>query len=470
MTKIKHSCLLGLLALVCLSPVFAVSCNDKIICPDCVTLPSVSITLLETDDWSQCRVRFTPSEGTERFIYYIGQEEELSAFENGTLEGVDTLNTCKEQEVIFYDLELKKEYCIFARAYDGIGNAGGTAVERFFNGTDIRISSQYVTATSAGIRISLNDAWYGCRYYLGTPSEKESFMSGEMEGAYLLEKNEYVVNRFDLQPATEYVLYVLPENRMGVEYELMEYGFVTPEKGAAADITLEFPVRNVYEITARMTPNRYCSKLSAAIFTDGGESDFSSFLGRLGVYGGDVAKLFENIKSVSSYNGNPLDATMSGILTCSRTLYLAVAMYDTAGELVGVQYHSYSTPEFDSSYGEATASVEILQTVNGGSDWGDRHSFKSIITPNEETMGYFVKWMEAGSYNRILAEQEDPDTYIRNSLVKNFDQFVYGNYPIAYTKDRLAHYQTEICIVVCPFNGNGIEGWGPITAHFFEIK
>lgn len=475
MTKIKHSCLLGLLALVCLSPVFAVSCNDKIICPDCVTLPSVSITLLETDDWSQCRVRFTPSEGTERFIYYIGQEEELSAFENGTLEGVDTLNTCKEQEVIFYDLELKKEYCIFARAYDSAGQPGGIAFERLFNKAEIKIEAQYITAASAGISIVMSDRWTSCRYHFGLPSDKDDFVSGKIEGVTVLEKERLVVNRFDLTPETDYVVYLIPVNRMGIEYDMIEYSFRTKATGSAADVTVEYPVRDVCMLEAKIVPNQYCDRIVAVMSLNSVNS------AKLDTdYDGDIDALLKSLGFGSeyegrSYNGNPLtiSGSMRSLLKCDTKLELYIGMYDRDGAFLGAEYHMVSTPPFDKSAEEATAEVEIVQIVSGGSDWGVWHSVKALVTPNKHTVGYFVKMYEATQYENML-KQENAEDKIREQLLQDYSMsnnpFVYGNHPIAYINEKIYSWCRKNYIVVCPFNANGVDGWGPITAYCFEIE
>lgn len=459
----------------------ASSCTEEVVCPDCTNLPTVDIEVKQMGDYSQCRVCFTPSPGTDYFMYYLGKEDDLAAFEAGTLDGVQMLKTDREQEVIFRDLEIKREYCLFARAYNNQGDPGGVAMLRFFNGVDVTLNAQYVASTSAGIVIAMGDGWSECRYYLGTPQEREDFLSGKIEGSTIAEKERYVVTRFDLEPETDYVLYVVPVNRMGVEYDAMEYSFTTMASGEGPATELDFPVRDVYQITARLTPNEYCYKIVAAVALlsmDGTQNTTTHSMRLESDYDGDVDAMLKGLTAsqmtVSAYNGNPLEvpASMRTLLECGCELELYVGMYDESDNFLGAEYYRYSTPSFDESAGEATAEVEIVDIINGGSDWGVYHSVKAIITPNEHTLGYFVKMMGANDYEQAQ-QKEDPDAYIRDMLMNDWSSatvFTYGNYPIAYTNEKIYSWYTENYIVVCPFNANGVDGWGPVVAHYFEIK
>lgn len=458
----------------------AASCSGDAVCPDCGTLPTVAMEMEQSDDYSQCRVRFIPSEGTDYFVYCLGQEDDLAAFESGSLEGIESLRTNQEQEVIFEGLEIKKEYMVFARAYNADGEAGGIAMLRFFNGSKLTLDAQYITDSSAGIVISMGDGWSSCRYYMGTEAEREDFVSGKIEGNTISEKDRYVVNRFDLEPSTDYVLYAIPVNRMGVEYEPIEYAFTTCSEGNCAATELEFPVRDVYMVTARLTPNAECKKLVGAVSLysiDGTMNTTNNSQMLEASYDGDVDAMLDGLiqsgRASVAYNGNVLDVTgaMRTLLQCDREMELYVGMYDENDNLIGVEYYIYSTPSFDESAGEATAEVEILQVINGGSDWGCYHTVKAIITPNEHTLGYFVKMMNAYSYGEAQ-KKEDPDAYLRESLMNDWDYttFTYGNYPIAFVDEEIPHYETENYIVVCPFNANGSEGWGPVTTYKLEIN
>lgn len=458
----------------------AASCSGDAVCPDCGTLPTVAMEMEQSDDYSQCRVRFIPSEGTDYFVYCLGHEDDLAAFESGSLEGIESLRTNQEQEVIFEGLEIKKEYMVFARAYNADGEAGGIAMLRFFNGSKLTLAAQYITDSSAGIVISMGDGWSSCRYYMGTEAEREDFVSGKIEGNTISEKDRYVVNRFDLEPSTDYVLYAIPVNRMGVEYEPVEYAFTTYSEGNCAATELEFPVRDVYMVTARLTPNEYCYRVAGAVslVSSDGTVNSSNYTTMLEAsYNGDIEAMLEALSEsgrvVTAYNGNPLDVSgsMRSLLQCDREMELYVGLYDENDNFIGAEYYTYTTPSFDASAGEATADVEIVQTINGGSDWGCYHTVKAIITPNEHTLGYFVKMM--GTYEYEQAQQEeDPDAYLREQMMNDwsYTTFTYGNYPTALIDEKISHYETENYIVVCPFNANGVDGWGPVTAYYFEIK
>lgn len=389
--------------------------------------------------------------------------------------------TNREQEVIFENLELKKEYTIFARAYSHDGKAGGIAMKSFFNGSKLSVSAQYVTDTSAGIVISMGDGWSSCRYHFGTESDREDFVSGKIAGNTIVEKERYVVNRFDLQPDSEYVFYTIPVNRMGVEFEPMEFRFTTAGKGECASTELELPVHDVYMMTAQLHPNGLCSKtvgICSLLSLDGTMVDMNCSTILESQYNGDIEAMlaaYEESGAASvAYNYNPLEvsASMRTLLECGREIELYVGMYDEDDNFVGAEYYTYATPAYDENAGEADADVEIVQIVNGGSDYGTYHSVKAIITPNENTLGYFVSMMGAYEYEQAMA-QEDPDSYIRSQLMNDWSTstvFTYGNYPVAYINEKIYSWYTENYIVVCPFNANGVQGWGPVVAEYFEIK
>lgn len=480
MTKFRNVRLFALSLVGMIGFFSATSCADEVICPDCVTLPTVTIELEQSEDYSQCRVLFTPVEGTDYFSYFLGAEGDLTAFEDGSLEGVESLHTDRPQEVIFYDLQIKQEYVLYARAFNADGKPGGTAVARFFNGQKLKLEPYYVTNSSAGVEIRMGDGWSRCRYYMGEPQEKEAFLTGQIPGDTLVDADRFIVNRFDLEPDRDYALYAVPVNRMGVEYSVMEYTFHTYADGQCADVTLDFPVLDVCLAQPRLTPNGECGTISACISLSSTEDtmvdmpnsellDFS--------YQGDAHALFADLKGagrvLTSYNGNPLvlEASLRSLLECERELELLVMMQHTDGTFAGVKRLTFATPERDDSAGEATASVEIVDIVNGGSDWGVSHQVKALIHPNEHTLGYFVKFMGASEYEQAI-QQEDGENKLREQMMNDWSYtvFVYGPQPYAYINDRIYSWYTENYIIVCPFNANGREGWGPITAEYFEIK
>lgn len=458
----------------------AVSCSETVICSDCGALPTVSIEMRSGNDYSQCRVLFTPAPGTEHFTYFLGTEDDLSSFEDGSLIGVESLSTDRPQEVIFYDLKFKQEYMVYARAYNADGVPGGVAAARFFNGQKIEIETKYATDNSAGVSIKMGDDWSSCRYYLGTPDEKSDFVNGKIPGDTLVDIDRFIVNGFDLMPETEYALYVLPINRMGVAYGLMEHAFVTAAKGSCPDFTLDFNTNNPCLVEPVLTPNEKCGRIMALISlstTEGTMNEMTDVQMLERNYNGDVQALFAALDASGrvqkAYNGNPLlvQASLRSLLECGRELEMLVMLYDKEGNYTGTKFFTFSTPDIDAGAGQAEATVEIVDVINGGSDWGVYHTVKAIIHPNENTLGYFMRMMSVDEYEQMI-KQEDGENKLREQMMNDwsYTTFVYGNQPYAFVNDRIYSWYTKNCIVVCPFNINGKDGWGPITAEYFEIK
>lgn len=458
----------------------AVSCSESVICTDCATLPSVSVELMQSEDYSQCRVLFTPAPGTEHFTYYLGTEDDLASFEDGSLTGVESLYTDSPQEVIFYDLEFKKEYMIYARAFNEEGTPGGVAAVRFFNGQKVVLETVYVTDNSAGVSIKMGDDWSSCRYYLGTMDEKSDFVSGKIPGDTLVDLDRYIVNGFDLQPETEYALFVLPVNRMGVQYNVMEHAFLTAAKGSCPDFTLDFNTNNSCLVEPVLTPNDKCGKIMASISLSTTEGTMNEMTDKQMLdrnYNGDAQALFADLETAGrvqkAFNGNPLlvQASLRSLLECGRELEMLVMLYDKDGNYTGTKFFTFSTPDIDAGAGQAEATVEIVDIINGGSDWGSYHTVKAIIHPNENTLGYFVRMMSVDEYEQMV-QQEDGENKLREQMMNDwsYTTFVYGDQPYAFINEKIYSWYTNNCIVVCPFNVNGKDGWGPITAEYFEIK
>lgn len=456
------------------------SCSKDVPCPDCVTLPSVSVEVRQSADFSQCRVLFTPDEGTHHFSYFLGDTDNLEAFETGSIVGIESLYTDSPQEVIFYDLQPKKEYFLYARAFDSENRPGATAVTRFFNGGELIVETNYLTSTSAGMKVQMGDSWSQCRYYIGTPDEGESFASGSIEGYTASDVDYFVANRFDLKADTDYAMFVIPVNRMGIEYEMMTFPFRTGKEGECADISVNLAINDVSMARVELVPNQMCSNIVAAISLrskDGTMLEMTNSEMLQTNYNGDAQKMFGDLMSAGlaqiSYNGNTLvlEASMRSLLECDRELEVLAMMQNQDGSFAGIKMMEFKTPSFDPSAGEASATVEIVDVVNGGGDYGTYHQVKAIVQPNENTLGYFVKFMSVDEYNQIV-QGEDGENELRKMLMNdwNYTSYVYGPNPYAYINEMIYSWYTENYIVVCPFNANGIEGWGPIVTEYFEIK
>lgn len=117
--KIK-TILKGFLPVFLASVLFA-GCNpDKPAGASTITIEQGDIT------YNSITVKFTPNDNTVSYKTAIGSAGDLSRFEEGTLEGIETVTTAAESERTFTGLSYHTEYTIFAQATNADNVTGET--------------------------------------------------------------------------------------------------------------------------------------------------------------------------------------------------------------------------------------------------------------------------------------------------------------------------------------------------------
>ena len=77
----------------------------------------IDISVAGSPDSTSLKILFAPDERTAWFEYAIGGENDLSAFQDGSLEGITRIDGNEPEEVLFDGLEPSTYYSIFAKAY-----------------------------------------------------------------------------------------------------------------------------------------------------------------------------------------------------------------------------------------------------------------------------------------------------------------------------------------------------------------
>ena len=426
----------------------------------------IDISVAGSSDSTSLKILFAPDERTAWFEYAIGGENDLSAFQDGSLEGITRVDGNSSEEVLFEGLEPSTYYSIFAKAYTSDGVSGGTNVLKVSTlDTRFHVELQYLLDDVAGFKVWFPQEFYQCRYYLGSAADKEAFLSGEIEGEYLVEISNYqCVNYTDLKPQTEYVFYAIGEDRKGAKTELWEIPAVTCSSEECPNVAVSTDI-DVYQGTYTISPNSHCGKIIGFVSLKGGIGDY---------YGGfnyDFISMFESwatsgwLNTATSSGSEPLVLTyVTPDMWNDVELELFVVIGDSEGNSAGVKRYSFSTPSFDESLALPNpGKIEVSSISNAGAVY--------TMEADETAIGYFYETVDADWYDDLKAS--DPqwsEHYLADTFYSNYSEnnaagylhYGIGQHVYAETAGK-SDYRYYAAIV--PFNGNGPQegGWGETT-------
>lgn len=417
---------------------------------------AIRTSMIGTDS-SSVAVTFIPSEEAVSFRYAIGTDEDFESFCNGTLASTETeCEAGASYEVIFEDLTPLSVYSVFAVAKDGNGLEGSAAVAKLStDDPDIKFTEQYVLNNSAGFKISISSNYRGLTYYMGKTGEMDAFLAGETYNTTVNDVNEYTVNGFDLEPETDYALYVRITDRAGNTAKIIEHEFRTTSAGP--DVALEYE-NDFYSGEYTLTPSNGCTRM-AALISLGGEND-DVIYSRV-EWKGDLMAMLESWQNVESMgvqvseSGKPLSMTyVTPDLVLDNPIEIYVLLYDESGEACGVKHFDLSTPAFDGDAPEATVTISISDITASGATY--------TYTSGEGTVAFLYDTVEADWFDEFAESEEYYGHYIHDLLYSNGKWWAYMQQTVTYTETE-GEPGTRYYAVACPMNCNGLEGWGELV-------
>lgn len=446
------------------SLVFA-GCTSESVDPGDVS--RVNIEMLGKPGTDSVRLKFVPDEGSAFFEYAIGDDIDYEAFDNGTMEGIVTVEGDAPVEVMFPDLVPATVYTVYARAYSASGQSEGVNVFKFTTEDDrFKVEIQYLLDKSAGIILSFPQEYVMCRYMLGKAEDRQSFVDGTAEDIKTVSEidNIYVLNYFTLEPSTEYVFYAIGTDRLGYETDLFEIPFETfasdecPNAEISADI-------DVFSGKYVITPNDKCGKVIGHVeFT--GNSD-----GKLSGWNNDVMNMiytwadFE-MNDTYSEMGKPLEMVFNTPdMLNDYALDVFVIVCDDQMYPKGVIYKQYKTPAFDSSL---PLPVPVEVSVSDITEKGATYHFNA----DESILGYMYETVEADWYDDIVKNDAGwYEDYLADIFFKNGKYFHYGTGEHSFIETN-GYSNFRYYAAAVSMNGNGPRkgGWGKVTLVDYTTK
>lgn len=320
-----------------------------------VSQPRVSIEGAGMPTQQECKVRFTPSEDALSYVYALGTVEDAEDFSVGIMDGMVTVDGNEANEVLFSELSLNSEFCVFARAFDKDGEPSPVSSYIFRTGRDNIVMTQvYLTDCSAGVKVEYLPEYSRCDYYMGRESDKEDFLAGKLRDSSLFDRDYpyCTINSFDLEPSTDYVLYVRGFDRYGVPVDYREFALTTLEEGSCPKAEMKVNYCDVYKAELEFTANDKTGKILTMIAQDKsvGKVNDIIFTMTSGAATGVVT---------SDANGQKR-TWYNNMKTDERFEWYVIAT-DKSGNPVSLYRYDYMTPPVTDNPSVGEISIEVSQ-------------------------------------------------------------------------------------------------------------
>lgn len=431
---------------------------------------TVEVTEIVSDDPLLCKVLMTPSENTVSYRYGIGNEEDCRLFGKGQFSGAVEIEGNKPEEVVFEELDSRTEYMVFAQAKDEKGTYGEIYIHRILTvDTLFKAKAQYVTDRSFGVELSLSNNYQVFEYYLGTEADREAFAENKLETSSVEEisSKRFILNFFDLQPASDYVFYVRGYDRFGMPSQYREVAFSTLDEGNCPAVNMEIKHLDVYKGEFRLTANEKCGSFSAFI-CERGVNDVVIYNDMN--WQGDMITMmrsWENIGDATFCKEGTLDMEyVMYNLETDFNLEMYVLAYDESYEPFGIYHYEFATPAYNENAVNGTVEIEVKDITETGATY--------IYRP-EKLFAFMFETVDADWYDDIKENSgEWNETYLHNLLYNSGQYFAYcrdlENGELSYTEST-GQSGVRYYAAACPMNENGIKGgWLPEVLVAYTTK
>ena len=424
----------------------------------------VKILRSGTPDTSSFEVSFVPSANAVRFEYLLGTPEMEKSFMDGSADGIASHEGNDSIGVRFDNLEAGKKYSVFARAYGKTGTPGGLArcdISTMSNAYDVQ--TQFITSNSASFRIEFTSDYINFRYLLGKESEKEAFLSGELQDGSLQNIIEYYcASYFDLE-AGDYVFYAQGEDISGAKTRLFEIPFSTADGNSMPSGEFGIISQDAYMGKYSITPNDNCGKITCYISTAG---QYDNLALDPTSWRGDYVAMLQSWEQIPGEM--PSHTATAGTLEFSYTdpslalgqpMEIYALFFDKGLNPAGVQHFKFSKPEFDENAPQAHVDVKVDNISYAGAVY--------TFTPDENTLAFMYETVDAAWYDDIVENSSDyHEFYLHEYLFEQGFYFAYAND----LKDGTLNFaetsgspSTRYYAAACPMNANATQGWCEAT-------
>lgn len=431
-----------------------VACDEKV---DEVAVSDATVEVAVTAKDAQSATLAITTTKAEAVAYYRTDDTKFIAtgdfvFKNGKEVEPNTTAT-----VSMPYLEEMSDYRVIvaARAANGAYTVNYTNVHIPDFATSLSISVANLTYSGADVTVTPDE--HTAKFVVGIGdgnSTVEQFLAGEIESVSATGNAPKTVTLQNLDAETDYIVYAQAFNRENTGSEVVSKK-VTTLAGPGVDIQVS--MENTIQAYVTYTPNDKCGGVIALAASASVYYEFAE------AFGGEQALLetyymMDMADYVAAGETKTTMWSMNG--ECDYEYLVAALVLDENGNVYDIVHVPFTSPSFDENAPEAT--VEITLGTN------DANGAQLIYTMGEGTLGYYQSVYTKLDYDELVAygasigmtEQEYIQQYTAfyGYVLYENDDYVWAD----------LEPDTEMVAVGCPFNKNGIEGYGEMTTLPFK--
>lgn len=431
-----------------------VACDEKV---DEVAVSDATVEVAVTAKTAQSATFAITTTKADAVAYYRTTDTKFLAtgdfvFKNG--KEVEP-NTTVSVEMPYMEEMSDYRLIVAARAANGAYTVNYTNVHIPDFATSLSISVANLTYSGADVTVTPDE--HTAKFVVGIGdgnSTVEQFLAGEIESVSATGNAPKTVTLQNLDAETDYIVYAQAFNRENTGSEVVSKKITTL---AGPGVDIQVSMENTIQAYVTYTPNDKCGGVialaaSASVYYEFAEA-FGGEQALLETYYmmdmADVIEAGETKTTMWSMNGE-----------CDYEYLVAALVLDENGDVYDIVHVPFTSPSFDENAPEAT--VEITLGTN------DANGTQLIYTMGEGTLGYYQSVYTKLDYDELVAygasigmtEQEYIQQYTAfyGYVLYENDDYVWAD----------LEPDTEMVAVGCPFNKNGIEGYGEMTTLPFK--
>ena len=431
-----------------------VACDEKV---DEVAVSDATVEVAVTAKTAQSATFAITTTKADAVAYYRTTDTKFLAtgdfvFKNG--KEVEP-NTTVSVEMPYMEEMSDYRLIVAARAANGAYTVNYTNVHIPDFATSLSISVANLTYSGADVTVTPDE--HTAKFVVGIGdgnSTVEQFLAGEIESVSATGNAPKTVTLQNLDAETDYIVYAQAFNRENTGSEVVSKK-VTTLAGPGVDIQVS--MENTIQAYVTYTPNDKCGGVIALAASASVYYEFAE------AFGGEQA-LLENYYMMDMADVIEAGETKTTMWSmngeCDYEYLVAALVLDENGDVYDIVHVPFTSPSFDENAPEAT--VEITLGTN------DANGTQLIYTMGEGTLGYYQSVYTKLDYDELVAygasigmtEQEYIQQYTAfyGYVLYENDDYVWAD----------LEPDTEMVAVGCPFNKNGIEGYGEMTTLPFK--
>lgn len=430
-----------------------VACEDKV---EEVVVSDATVEVTVTAKDATSATFAITSTKAEAVAYYRTTDTEFIAtgefvFKNGV--EVDP-NTTVSVTMPYMEEMSDYRMVVAARAANGAYTVAYTNVHTPDFSTSVSIAVENLTYSGADVIVTPSE--HTAKFIVGigdATSTVEQFLAGEIETVSATGNQPKTVGLQNLDDETTYIVYAQAFNRENTGSDVVT-AKVTTLEGPGVDIQVQMD--NTIQAYVTYTPNEKCGGViglaaSASVYYDfaeafGGEQALLETYYMLDM--ADVIAAGETKTTMWAMNGE-----------CDYEYLVAALVLDENGNVYDIVHAPFTSPSFDENAPEATVTIELGTNDAAGP--------QLIYTMGEGTVGYYQSVYTQLDYDELVAYGLSIDM-TEEEYIQQYTAFygytMFENDDFVWPLDP----DTEYVAVGCPFNKNGIEGYGKMATLKFK--